>query len=286
MKLMIRAHDLGVMGEGNIVDKLNELGLDGIQLVAYKSIEGVSYTEGGLTLTRAREIGDRLKKAGKAVALVGAYFNPVHPNIEKAERGERIFAEYLALSNALGAGVVGSETGSYMGDPWGFHPENRTEKAMERVVSTFKRLADVAGQHGACVAIEGAYNHVCYTPDALFEAVKAIDRKNVRVIFDLYNYLSASNYNEAYEILARGHELFGSDILLYHLKDFRLEEGRPVQCAVGRGVLNFNRILREIYAVNPCATLVLEGTVGEDIRFSVAHVRGIIEEIEKETNAK
>ena len=42
MKLMIRAHDLGVKGEDNIVNKLDEWGLDGIQLVAYKSINGVT----------------------------------------------------------------------------------------------------------------------------------------------------------------------------------------------------------------------------------------------------
>ena len=43
---MIRAHDLGVKGEGNIVKKLEELDLDGVQLVVYKSIDGVTYTEG------------------------------------------------------------------------------------------------------------------------------------------------------------------------------------------------------------------------------------------------
>lgn len=281
MKLMIRAHDLGVKGEKNIVNKLCELGLDGIQLVAYKSIDGVPYAEGGLDLARALEIGATIREAGKSVALVGAYFNPVHPNRDKAERGEKIFAEYLSLATSLGAGVVGSETGSYMGDPWGFHPDNARPEARKTVADTFRRLCDIGKKHGACIGIEGAYNHVCSTPDVLYEVIKDIGRDNVRVIFDLYNYLSSTNYGSAYDILDRAHELFGSEILLYHIKDFVVKGGEISQCGVGRGVLNYRDILAKIYRQNPDAILVFEGTVGEDISYAIGYIKEIIKEIEQ-----
>lgn len=279
MKLMIRAHDLGLKGEENIVARLSELDLDGVQLVAYKSIDTVTYTEGSLTPERAAKIGETIKNAGKDVALIGAYFNPVHPNREKALHGVRMFAEYLSLASSLGASVVGSETGSYMGDPWGFHPDNSRAEARKTVADTFRFLADVAGQYGAFVGIEGAYNHVCSTPDVLNEVIRCIGRDNIKVIFDLYNYLSASNYESAYDILKRGHELFGSDILLYHVKDYKIVDGKPSQCGVGRGVLDFRRILTEIHRYNPDAVLVLEGTVGDDIPYAVEHLRSIINEI-------
>ena len=281
MKLMIRAHDLGVKGEKNIVNKLCELGLDGIQLVAYKSIDGVPYAEGGLDLARALEIGATIREAGKSVALVGAYFNPVHPNRDKAERGEKIFAEYLSLATSLGAGVVGSETGSYMGDPWGFHPDNARPEARKTVADTFRRLCDIGKKYGACIGIEGAYNHVCSTPDVLYEVIKDIGRDNVRVIFDLYNYLSSTNYGSAYDILDRAHELFGSEILLYHIKDFVVKGGEISQCGVGRGVLNYRDILAKIYRQNPDAILVFEGTVGEDISYAISYIKEIIKEIEQ-----
>ena len=35
MKLCIRAHDLGVTGIDNVLRRLDELGLDGVQLVCY-----------------------------------------------------------------------------------------------------------------------------------------------------------------------------------------------------------------------------------------------------------
>ena len=279
MKLMIRAHDLSARGEDDIVKRLDELGLDGIQLVAYKSIDGVSYSKGALSLERADKIASTLKAAGKTVALIGAYFNPVHPNETKVRNGIDVFTDYLSLTSHLGCDVVGSETGSYMGDPWGYHPENRTEAARDRVVETFQGLADVASQYGARVGIEGAFNHVCYSPDVLHEVVRRIDRKNVGVIFDLYNYLDISNYQDAYTILARGHVLFGKDILLYHLKDFKLGEEKLVQCAVGDGILNYERVLSEIYHVNPDAVLVFEGTTESDISRSITFIKDLIAKI-------
>lgn len=281
MKIMIRAHDLGVTGEENIVKRLAELGLDGVQFVAYKSIDGVGYKVGGLDPERAEKIGKTFADAGVEVALVGAYFNPVHPNKEKVELGEGVFADYLSLASRLGASVVGSETGSYMGEPWTYHPDNRKPEARAAVADIFRRLADVAKKHGACVGIEGAYGHVCYTPDVLADLIKAIDRDNIRVIFDLFNYLSDSNYESAYDLLGRAHELFGKQILLYHVKDFTVTDGAVRQCGVGRGVLNYRRILKEIYAVNPDATLVLEDTTGENIPFAVNYLKEILAEIEK-----
>ena len=281
MKLMIRAHDLGVKGEENIAKKLAELDLDGVQLVAYKSIDGVPYAVGGLDAARAERIGAAIRKAGKEVALVGAYFNPVHPNTEKAKLGEDVFADYLSLASSLGARFVGSETGSFMGDPWGFHPDNANPEARDAVASIFKRLADVGKAHGTCVGIEGAFCHVCSTPDVLNEVIRKIDRDNVRVIFDLYNYISDENYESAYDILSRGHELFGSDILLYHVKDFVVKDGRISQCGVGKGTLDYKRILSEIHRYNPDAILVLEGTMGDDIPYAVNYIRTIIKEIEQ-----
>lgn len=279
MKIMVRAHDLGVKGEDNIVKKLCEWDLDGIQLVAYKSIDGVSYSEGSLDHKRARQIAKTLTEAGKKIALVGAYFNPVHPNTDKAKHGVSMFKEYLSLSESLGCPVVGSETGSFMGDPWGYHPDNRTEDARKTVAERFRSLADYATRYGACVAIEGAFNHVCHSPDVLSDTVSEIGRDNVKVIFDLYNYLDISNYTEAYSILHRGHELFGGNILLYHVKDFAVADGRLTQCAVGKGILDYERILAEICAYNSDATLVLEGTVGDDIPESVKYLKRIISKI-------
>ena len=143
MKLMVRAHDLGVKGAENINKKLCDLSLDGVQFVAYKSIEGVAYAPASLTQEQAREISSTIKKNEKEIALIGAYFNPVHPNTAKIENGIAVFKDYISLAKSIGCDFVGSETGSYNGDPWIYHPMNHSDEALCRVVKTFSSLADL-----------------------------------------------------------------------------------------------------------------------------------------------
>ena len=280
MKLMARAHDLGVKGAENINNRLCELYLDGVQLVVYKSIDGVSYSPEALSSDKAKEISREIKKNGKEIALIGAYFNPVHPNEAKIENGFAVFKDYISLAKDLGCDYVGSETGSYNGDPWIYHPTNHSDEALDRVVSTFKALADHAEQNGVNIALEGAFGHVCHTPERLLEAVDRIENSNIKFIFDLYNYLDISNVDKAYEILDRGLSLFGNRILLFHIKDFIIDGDRLRQCGVGQGILDFERILRKIYTSNKDAILVLEGTTGYDLPFAIAHLHNIMNKIQ------
>ena len=279
MKLMIRAHDLGVKGENQVVSAVHNNGLDGIQLVVYKCTDDVKYEAGAITPDRAKEIGYTLNSGGVTVPLIGAYFNPVHPNEEKIQRGIAVFKDYLDVALDLGCDTVGSETGSYNGDPWIYHPMNHSDEALDRVVSTFGLLADHAAECGVNIGMEGAFGHVCHTPERLHEAVERIGRENIRIIFDLYNYLDISNVDTAYDILDRGLKLFGDRILLFHVKDFVITDGKLKQCGVGKGVLDYGRILKAIYDHNPDAILVLEGTTGDDIGYAVSFLHSKINEI-------
>ena len=282
MKLMARAHDLGVKGAKNINDAICSLSLDGVQLVVYKSIEGISYSPAQLSNEQAKEISAEITKNGKQVALIGAYFNPVHPNTAKIDNGIAVFEDYLALANDLGCAYVGSETGSYNGEPWIYHPMNHSDEALDRVVDTFTRLADCAKAHGVNIAMEGAFGHVCHTPARLKLAAERIARDNIKYIFDLYNYLDISNVDRAYDILNEGISLLGEKILLFHIKDFVIENEKLKQCGVGKGILDFDRILSAIHRHNPNAILVLEGTVGEDLPFAVSYLKDKIYKIEND----
>ena len=273
MKLLIRAHDLGVKGDLAVARSVKEHNLDGVQLVAYKCTDDIKYEPGSITTERAKQLGEGITSLGGEIALIGAYFNPVHPNEEKISRGVSVFKDYLSVARSIGCSYVGSETGSYNGDPWIYHPMNHSDEALSRVVETFTSLADYAAECGVSIAMEGAFGHVCHTPERLDEAVRRIGRSNIGIIFDLYNYLDISNVDAAYDILDRGLEIFDGRILLFHIKDFVIEDGKLRQCGVGRGILDYDRILSRIYSKNPNAILVLEGTVGEDIDYAVSYLR-------------
>lgn len=273
MKLFIRAHDLGVKGIDQVVDKLNYYGLDGVQLVAYKVLDGVTYTKDGITPQIATEVGNKLAQAGKTIPLVGAYFNPVHSNSAKVQLSQDVFRSYVDVLDHLGADCVGSETGSFNDDKWTYHPQNRTDEALQTVIETFGGLAKYAQQQNKYIAMEGAFGHVCYSPERLKQAVDAINMPNVKIIFDLYNYLDISNVQERYDILRRGLQLFGKNITVFHIKDCVVQDGKLVQCPVGKGIFDYDQILQQIYKVQPEANLVFEGTVGDDIASSVEFIK-------------
>lgn len=279
MKLCIRAHDLGVKGTEAILQQLDSLGLDGVQMVCYKAYEDIPYATGGITPDKALAIGQAFAAAGKQIPLVGAYFNPVHSDREKAARCEKIFGEYLAQCRGMGCSLVGSETGSFNDDKWTYHPRNRTEEALQTVVETFSRLCDVAADQGAMVAMEGAAGHVCYDVDTLARARKMMGRKT-RVIFDLYNYLDAGNQADYLKILDKGLDVFGGEIALFHMKDCLLQNGAaPKQVPLGTGDLDLEAILARIKAYDPNAVLTLEGTTGGDIPKAITTIKELWERV-------
>ncbi len=265
MKLMIRAHDLGVKGEEKIVNRLHELALDGVQLVCYKSMDDISYQEGSITKQRAQEIASAMKSGNKEIGLLGAYFNPVHPDLKKVDLGIQIFKEYIALASEFGACAVGSETGSYQGEPWIDHPMNHTDEALERVICVFKELAQYAQKYNVIVGMEGACAHVCSSIERLYEAVERIDCENIQIIFDLYSFLNQENVHDAIGVLKKGLETFKDRILLFHLKDYVLVDGKIKQCGVGKGLMDYEKILEIIYQYDSEAVLILEGTDGDDL---------------------
>ncbi len=279
MKVCIRAHDLGVKGTENILERITALGIDGVQMVCYKAISDIPYAPGAITEEKAAAIGAAFRAAGKEICLVGAYFNPVHSNWEKADRCEGIFAEYLTQCNAMGCRYVGSETGSYSDEPWVYHPKNRTEDALRASAERFSRLCDVAASHGAMVAVEGAAGHVCWNPGAL-QRMRQMIGKPTKVIFDLYNYMDGSNQQDYLAILDEGLKLFAGEILLFHMKDCRLVPGgEPRQVPFGTGDLDLEAILRRIKAYDADAVLTLEGTTGDDIAHAVKAIKTIWERV-------
>ena len=265
MRIAFRTHDLGVKGLDAAVEKMKVCGISSVQLVAYKFMDEIRYAPGALTEGNAIRIGKTLKDNGISVDLVGAYFNPVHSDKEKVKRGIAVFKEYLKYSRLLGCPVVGSETGSFNDDKWTYNPLNRTEEALNTVIETFRELAGYAESVGAYVGMEGAAGHVCYNVKTLKRAIDAINADNIKVIFDIYNYLDASNYKSYLEIFDEGLKTFAGNIFVFHIKDCVFEDGKLKQVAPGKGMFDFNKILGKIKAYDKDAILVLEGTTGEDI---------------------
>lgn len=265
MQIAFRTHDLGVKGLDNAINKLHACNINAVQLVAYKFLDEIKYAPDELNDLNTLAIGSALSDAWINVPLIGAYFNPVHSDKEKVARCKQVFKEYLKYSKNLGCNIVGSETGSFNDDKWTYNPLNRTEEALQTVIATFKELAEYAKSVGAFVGMEGAAGHVCWNVATLKRAIDEIAADNIKVIFDIYNYLDAENYSQYLDILDEGLKTFAGKIHIFHIKDCVFEDGKLKQVAPSKGMFDFEKILGKIKAYDKNATLVLEGTTGDDI---------------------
>ena len=264
MQIAFRTHDLGVKGLCEATKKARSCGISAVQLVVYKFMDEIKYVPNALNEANSAVIGNTLKEAGISVPLIGAYFNPVHSDKQKVANSIAVFKDYLKYCHNLGCNIVGSETGSFNDDKWTYNPLNRTEEALQTVIATFKELAAYAKTCGAFVGMEGAAGHVCWNVATLKRAIDEIAADNIKVIFDIYNYLDASNYQNYLEILDEGLKTF-KNIVVFHIKDCVFEDGKLKQVAPGKGMFDFDKILSKIKAYDKNAYLVLEGTTGDDI---------------------
>lgn len=279
MQIAFRTHDLGVKGAEGAVEKLHQCGIDAVQLVAYKFIDELPYKPNALTAEAAEQLGRTLKDGGITVGLIGAYFNPVHSNKEKVAACKAVFKDYLKYAKLLGCDIVGSETGSFNDDKWTYNPLNRTDEALATVIETFTELADYAKAQGAYIGMEGAAGHVCWNVATLKKAIDGVNRDNVKVIFDIYNYLHESNHSRYLEILDEGLKTFAGRIVVFHLKDYVMQDGKVKQVPPGQGLFDYPAILSRIKAYDKNAILVLEGTTGENIVPCSEYVKKIWNEV-------
>ena len=279
MKIAFRTHDLGVKGLNEAVEKCKECGISAVQLVAYKFLDDVKYSPGGIDREKAVQIGKAFSGGGISIPLIGAYFNPVHSDKEKVARCKQVFKEYLTYAGELGSDIVGSETGSFNDDKWTYNPLNRTEEALQTVIATFKELADFAKAKGMYIGMEGAAGHVCWNVATLKRAVDEIGADNIKIIFDIYNYLDAGNYQSYLEILDEGLKTFAGRIHVFHIKDCVFEDGKLKQVAPGKGMFDFEKILGKIKAYDKDACLVLEGTTGDDIIPCTKFIKSVWEKV-------
>lgn len=269
-KIGIRAHDIGKLNPDRLAEKVRSFGFDGVQLVFKKAFENpVDFND----LKNVKAAFQETK-----IMMLGAYFNPVHPNKEEIVSGIAYFKKHLLIANELGADFVGSETGSLMGSPWGFLPENHKHETLTDVIKVFQELTEFAEGCNTKIAIEGAYAHVAYSPEKVREVLDAIASKNLKVTVDLYNFLHLGNYQNRMKIFDECFRYLRDEIVIFHLKDFVVEEGKLRQVGLGQGLMDYPAIIKRIKQETPEAYLIFEGVTGEDIITSIDYIKRLMKE--------
>lgn len=273
MKIGIRAHDVDKNTPECLFNKIKSLGFDYIQLVFKKTLiddkgEIISFNEDNIY-----QVKSSLQKNHLNVAMLGAYFNPVHSNKVFLNNNIEYFKEHLRLAKLLDCEFVGTETGSYNDDKWTYNPKNQTEIGYQETMKVFHELVDYAEKVNTTILMEPAYGHVIYSVDQLKRTYDELNSPNLKVTIDIFNLLYIGNYQNYQAIFLKAVQTFKDEIIIFHLKDFKVVDGKIVQCGLGKGIIDFDFIITNIKKYAPNSTLIFEGVVGEDIITSLKLIK-------------
>ena len=273
MKLGIRAHDLGRSPAQQLIQSLKNHHFPFIQLVLAKAIED---DQPQLLIddeSFINELSQQLQMNHIEVAMLGAYFNPIHSNKDKVAQSVEYFKKHLKVAKQFNTTLVGTETGSYNDDQWTFHEQNSSEEAFLEVKRIFSQLLEVAQTEGVYEAIEPAYHHVISSPKRLRRLMDELAHDHIRVTFDLFNLLSIDNYKNQRAIIDEMIELFRQDIRIIHVKDFIIENSELKQVAPGQGLLDYAYLLERLKELPIEPIMIFEGVGGDDIVKSAAFLK-------------
>ena len=277
----LRAHDYGKnVSPEKLAEILFEFQPASIQLALAKALSGAP-ASGGLSCGYARRIRRALEERNIAVAVLGCYINPVHPDGDIREQQLRRFEEHLRYARDFGSALVGTETGSCNPD-CSFHPDTEKPETFDRLCRSLERLVNTAEKCGSIVAIEAvADQHTVSSIEKMEMVLRRLASPALKVIYDPVNLIPLAGLAETQEqFFTRAFDAFGGEIAAIHAKDFRMEGGvKSGALPAGTGELDYRALLKIIAKRKPDIDLLLENSSPATGKQAMAFLGNIYAEI-------
>lgn len=272
MNIGIRAHDIENRPLEELVKEIAGKGLTSVQLALSKSFDSINTELGSLSPGLARYIGNEFSKQHIQIAVLGCYFNMIHPDLVERRKGIERFKEHIRFARDFGCSIVATETGNVNADII-YTEDNFKEEPFLEVVESVRELVQEAEKFGVIVGIEAGVNHPVYSPKVMKRLLDIIPSNNLQVILDPVNLFTIDTYENQEEIFQEAMELFGDRVVVLHAKDFNIQNNQLTTTAVGKGLLNYDFILKQIKEKKPYMNILLEETKEPYINESVAFLK-------------
>lgn len=257
----MRGHDLGGKQKfDEFLAKVKANNIDQVQLAFQKSITDIDFTTGNYNPGLGYYIGKRLRENNIHVAVLGCYINPTNPIEEQRVASVKKFIEHLKYAKAIGADMVGTETGR-MDETFRIVPETYTEGCYQLLLKSMREIVAAAEKLGVIVGVEGVATHTLYSPEMMLRFLRDIDSPNVEVILDPVNLLDRNNYKIQEDVIDRAFKYYGDRISVMHIKDFKLDENGDVAFEqVGDGLFNYAPLFKHLKETKPYITMLIENS--------------------------
>ena len=180
-----------------------------------------------LTVEWAVSTREALARHDVRVAILGCYINPVHPDADTLETELSKFENGIEVANALGAGLVATETGSL--DARNIRCEDTwSEKNWARFLKIVERLLKKAEANNVVMALEAvADKNTIDDPVRMFKVMETFKSPNLRCLFDAVNIMPIKGIDDFYSWYDEAVSMLAPYIRAMHLKDYIWADSMP-----------------------------------------------------------
>ena len=277
MNIGIRLHDTAGSTLEEHLKSAREQGFSCAHIALSKTIPGFSMKDAPALLTDslAAEVRALLDKYGMECAVLGCYLNLATPDEAELANTLASYKAHLHFARAIGARVVGTETGA-PNTAYATCPECWTEESLQLFIDRLRPVVRYAEEAGSIIAIEPVCRHIVSTPERARRVLDAIDSPALQIILDAVNLLTLDNYSRYDELIDESVRLFGDRIRVLHMKDFHIVPGMAdVQSiACGTGCMNYTRLLALARSI-PGIPMTLEDTVPSNAEAARLFLEGV-----------
>ena len=278
LQIGLRAHDYGQkVSIEELAKILDEYKPASVQLALAKSLADPP-KQGALSAGFARRVRRVLEERNIAIAVLGCYINPIHPDTSVRDRQLKSFEEHLRFARDFGCSMVGTETGSYNAD-CSYHPDTEKAQSFDAFCRSLERLVTTATQCGSICAIEAvADQHTISTIEKMEQVLKRFSSPALKVIYDPVNLIPNSGLSESQkDFFTRAFDAFGNDIAAIHSKDFRMIDGKKNGALVtGSGEMDYPALLKLIVERKPDIDILLENSSPETGKQAMEFLRNCL----------
>ena len=262
MQLGIRLHDTENLPFEERIAGVRKMGYKCGHLALSKIPDLASAPE-ALTPGYAKYLKRIFEKNEVDVAVLGCYLNLADPDPERLKVIKNKYEASIRFAALLGAGMVGTETGA-PNSGYKSCPECRSKEALDSFIKELKSVVKIAESFGVMFAIEPVAKHIVWNADRARIVLDEVASPNLGIIFDPVNLLDETNYMEREEIFSHTIDVLGKDVIMLHLKDFVIRDGKLVSVGCGLGEMDYTGILKFIKENKPYIHATLENTTPDD----------------------
>ncbi len=204
---------------------------------------------------KIKDYAQAAQEQNLVIAEVGAWCNPISPNLEEREKALKKAKGQLRLADKLGAKCCVNVSGS-AGEKWaGAYRENLSKETWDLVVKTIQEIIDAVQPENTYYTIEPMPYMFPMDVNQYLKLIEEVDRERFAVHMDFFNWLNTPEkyfYHEEY--MEECFEKLGPLIKSCHLKDVLLQQEltcllKEVPCCMGEINLEKYILLAEHYNI-------------------------------------